>query len=275
MNRTLEIKLHLRYEGGEAEQHRLNLYDASRSIKGLSQVLHIICTSLIKDGEVRQKYTPIKNVHFYLESAKKGSFLEMVSIVLDSDVIKTVGISVFSTAFWDMLKYTVKIGTGINAQPETPTVKKIIQKNPDFIDEMISALEKPLGELQRPIETNSNITMNIERPRVGIVAKLNKDTLDYVLRDPDYNYETEIIGNVTRFNAVTLNGGRFYSDSEARIIPFTLGDNLTKLEQVLLTESLHRFNDDIACKVSIDAQVVKDRIGRIKRYIIEKVERQF
>jgi len=198
MNRTLEIKLNLRYEGGEADQHRLNLYDASRSIKGLSQVLHIICTSLIKDGEVRQKYTPIKNVNFYLESAKKGSFLETISVVLDNDAIKTIGASVFSIAFWDMVKYTIKVGTGKDALPETPTVKKIIQKNPDFIDEITTAMEKPLEELQRPIETNSKVTMNIERPRVGIVAKLDKDTLDYVLRDRIGRVKRYIIEKVER-----------------------------------------------------------------------------
>lgn len=276
MNKTLEIKLNLRYVGGDANTHKLDLYDASRSIKGLSQILHIVCFSLINDGEVRQRYTPLKNVDFYLEAARKGSFLETISIVLDNDAVKRIGLSVFSVAFWEMIRLTIRAGVGeTDFDPKTPAVKKIIKNSPDFIDEITQALETPLVELQRPIESNNQVEITIERPRKGVVASLNSETLAYVMNDPDPEFEEEIIGNVTRFNAVTLNGGRFYSDEEGKIVSFTLGEHLTKKETVLLTDSLHRFNDDIPCKVAIDAYVIKNKKGKIKRYKIEKVEPRY
>ena len=275
MNKYIEIKLNLRYEGGDAEAHKLDLYDASRSIKGLSQVLHIVSTSLIKSGEVRQRYTPLKGVGFYFEAARKGSFLETISILVENEAVQTIGLSVFSAAFWDMIKYTLKNTVGKKHEPETKVVKDILKDNPNFAKDIANALETPLIELQRPIESDSAVEISIERPRIGRVIQFDVDTLDLLLKDPEPVYEEDITGNVTRFNALSLKGGRFYSNDEKRTISFTFSEDLDNIQRGILTKSLDRYNDGLPSEISLNAFVYRDKSGKVKRYKIEEVERKY
>lgn len=275
MKKYIEIKLNLRYEGGDADSHKLDLYDASESIKGLSKALHIICNSLIKDGDVKQRYTPIKGMDFYLESARKGSFLETISIIVENETVKSIGLSVFSIAFWDMVKYTLSNTVGKQYIPETNAVKKIIKGDPSFKDKIGIALETPLIELQRPIESDSSVGISIERPRIGKIIDFDFNTLDYVLKDPDPIYETQLLGNVTRFNALSRKGGRFYSKNEKRTISFTFDENLDNAHRGILTTSLDRYTNGLPSEISINALVYRDKIGKIKRYKIEQVERKY
>lgn len=275
MNSETTVKINLRFEGGTADEHKLDLYDAGKSIKGFSKALHIICTSLLNDGEIRYKYTETKGIKFYLVSARQGSFLETVSIVLDNDIVKNIGLTVIGTAIHDMIKYTLKGSVGQTFKPETRIVNEIANENPDFLEEISQALETPMREIQTPIRSNKNVVIKIEKPRGELIAKLDNETLDYVLNDPSPQFETNIIGNVTRFNALTLNGGRFYSDIENRIVSFTYEKGLDSIQKGLLSTSLDRYTNGLSCKIAIDAYVVKNKLGKVKKYKVEKVERRY
>lgn len=275
MNSETTLKINIRFEGGTANEHKLDLYDAGKSLKGFSKALHIICTSLITKGEIRLKFTETKGLKFYLVSARQGSFLETVSIVLDNDIIKNVGLSVIGASVLDMLKYTLKGSVGQTYKPTTRIVNEIVKDNGDFLEEISQALETPMREIQTPIKTNKNVIIKIEKPKGELVAKLDKSTLDYVLNDPNPQLETNIIGNVTRFNALTLNGGRFYSDTEKRIISFTYKKDLDNIQKGILSTSLDRYTNGLSCKIAIDAYVVRNKLGKVKKYNIEKVERRY
>ncbi|OOG62651.1 hypothetical protein [Flavobacterium sp. A45] len=269
----VEVKFTIRYTGGTADESILDLYDAASSMQGLAKALAITTHALATKGEIRSKGDSIPNVKFYLHPPKQGSFIELVTIVFEDPVAKVIGTSVVVAAFWDMIDFTWRQATGRQKDPEEKIARKIVEENELFPQEMSRVLEIPLQQLHRPILHDRNIEIEIKRPRVGTVLKFSSATLDYVMSQNDPELVENINGNVTKYNI--LSGyGRFYDDNAQRTIPFNISPTLEMEEQEILTWSLHHSTaDNQNGKIIIDAQVVKDRLGNIKRYIIQHAEK--
>ncbi|WP_291274575.1 hypothetical protein [Flavobacterium sp.] len=265
----VEVKFTIRYTGGTADESILDLYDAASSMQGLAKALAITTHALTSKGEIRSKGDSIPNVKFYLHPPKQGSFIELVTIVFEDPVARVIGTSVVVAAFWDMVDFTWRQATGRQKNPEERIARKIVEDNDLFPQEISRVLEIPLQQLHRPILHDRNIEIEIKRPRVGTVLKFNADTLDYVMSQNDPQLVENINGNVTKYNI--LSGyGRFYDDNVQRTIPFHISPTLTTQQKETLTWSLHHSTaDNQNGKIIIDAQVVRDRLGNIKRYIIE------
>ncbi len=275
MRKYSELKLILRYRGGDADDHKLDLYDASKSMKGLSQILHIVSNALITEGEIKQRYTSTKGVDFYFESARKGSLVETISIIIDNEILKDLALTSITIPFWEMMKYTLKKSVGKKHVPQSRTVRRILKNNPQFDKKIAQALQIPLVEFHRPVTSDSSVEISIERLRGEKIAEFDVETLDYVSKDPDPIYETDIIGNVTRFNVLSLKGGRIYSVDEKRTITFVINENLDSIQRGILSTSLDRYTNGLPSSISIDAYVHRDKTGKIKRYQIEKVQPRY
>ena len=265
---TSEIKFSIRYTGGDAEHHKLDLYDAAASIHGLAKALAITTHALISEGEVRRKGDSIPNAKFYLHPPQKGSFVELVSVFFEEPAVQVVGTSVIGAAFWDMINFTWRHATGTTPEAQERIPKKIIEENETFIQEISDALELPLQQLHRPILHDPNVKIEINRPRVGTIVEFNQDTLNYVYSSQENALTTNILGNITKYNIIS-GYGRFYDNNLNRTIPFHLDNRMTTQQKGILTRSLHFAGQRGLGKILIDAKVIKDRTGSVKRYIIE------
>ncbi|KQS41758.1 hypothetical protein [Pedobacter sp. Leaf194] len=268
-----EIKFIIRYTGGTADDRRLDLYDASRSMAGLAKALSITVHALLNDGEVKRKGDSTHGVNFLLHPSRQGSFIEFVSIIFEDDVIKGIGASILSAAFWDFIKYTWREATGREGELEEPSTRRIVNRNPSYEDEISRSLENPLQELHRPIANDNDIKIEITRPRVGVVVEFNRATLDYVMSEEDPVIESDVFGNVTKYN--NLSGiGRFYDNVREKTVSFH-SSQLDDEQKRTLTWSLHNSNgNNAAGKILIDVQVIKTHAGHIKRYTITDARRQ-
>ncbi|GET23371.1 hypothetical protein [Prolixibacter denitrificans] len=266
-----EIKFSIKYTGGKADEHKLDLYDAGASIHGLAKALAISTHALITEGEVRSKGDSIPNVKFYLHPPQKGSFVELVSVFFENTAVQVVGASVITAAFWDMIAYTWKSAVGKEYQPKERIPKEISTKNELFTQEIANVLERPLQQLHRPILHNHDVKIEIRRPRIGKIIEFDNDTLNYVYSKNEVGIQENISGNVTKYNI--LSGyGRFYDDEEGRTIPFNLSNDLSVRMKELLTWSLHNTVRDNNGKILLDAEVISDNLDNIKRYIIVGVK---
>jgi len=270
---SVEVRFIIRYTGGTADESVLDLYDAATSMHGLAKALAITTHALTSIGEIRSKGDSIPNVKFHLHPPKQGSFIELVTIVFEDPVAKAIGASVVTAAFWDMIDFTWRQATGRAKEPQERIPKKIVEQNDLFAQEISRVLETPLQQLHRPILHDRNIEIEIKRPRIGTILKFNSQTLDYVISQNDPVLAQNINGNVTKYNI--LSGfGRFYDDNSQRTIAFHISADLTTQEKEILTWSLHHSTvDNTNGKIIIDSQVIKDRLGNIKRYIIENARR--
>ncbi|KAF9659243.1 hypothetical protein HBA12_03075 [Tenacibaculum mesophilum] len=270
---SVDIKFTIRYTGGVADKSILDLYDAATSMKGLSKALAITSNALVTKGQVRRRADSIPNIKFYLHPPKKGSFIELITIVFENTAAQTIGTSVLTAVFWDFINFTWRKATGREIEAQEYQTKKILRDNEHFEEEIISALEIPLQQLHRPIQEDKNIVIEIKRPRSGVVLSLNRDTNNYVNSQSDPVELTGVIGNVTKYN--NLSGiGRFYDDNLSKTVSFHSSGSLTEEEVNHLSWSLHSSNQVIgAGKIRVTLDQIKSSSGQLKRYIIKKVER--
>lgn len=267
---SLELKLVVKYDGGEANHHKLDLYSAAKSMRGLARALAISTHAMLSEGEVRHRVgsnSKIPNVEFYILPGQKGSFIEIISIIFDNEIVQSVGSSVIGAAFWDMIGYTWKQTSGLEYEPSQRRNKKIIEAKEDFIDEIIDALEIPLQDFHAPILRNSEIKIEIKKPRGEVVLELNVDTLNHVFTIAEGGIKENISGNVTKYNIIS-GYGRFFDEELNKTIPFNLAKEMTTTQKGILTTSLHYAGQRATGKILIDAKAILNKLGGIKRYTI-------
>ena len=101
-----EVKIDIRYSGGSADDHKIDLYDAGASITGIARAIAITTHALVSGGEVRTNAGSVPNVKTYLHPSKKGSLIESISIIFEDPAVAALGVSTISASLWAMIKYT-------------------------------------------------------------------------------------------------------------------------------------------------------------------------
>lgn len=265
---TKEVEFKVSYNGGNASQGRLELYDAGRSLMGLSRAIHITTHAFLNEGFVRTRGDRVHGAEIYLSAPRKGSFLETVAVVFDEESERKVGKSVITDAFYDFVQWTWQAATGKKTDgPQTAYVRKMAERQEPILGDMATGLETGLREIHRPLDREKEMTISFVRPRIGEILRLDQDSLSYVTPEVDDNITTDIIGNVTKYN---LNSGigRLFDDAEERTISFDIVASLSAYEKQLLTRSMHDRNSGKEGKIAIDVKRVLTARGLLKRYTI-------
>ncbi|GGX32886.1 hypothetical protein GCM10007242_44860 [Pigmentiphaga litoralis] len=271
MATTLEFKIS--YNGGLAEDGKLNIYDAAESLRGLSRALAITTHAFINKEDVRTRADRVHGAEIYLHGPQRGSFTEIVSVALENPVASTIGLSVVSSAFYDFMKWTWSAALGqAPHQPATHYVRSYTDRQEPFLGEISSGLEPALHDLHRPIHRDRPMTISVLRPRVGEILRLDDASMAYVTVTPAPELVVDLLGNVTKYNR--LSGfGRLFSDDEQRTVPFSLDPRLTGRERARLTWSMHQPSRGFDGKLLLDVQRFFTARGDLKRYVITKVRR--
>lgn len=262
-----ELKFIIRFEGGEAENHRLNLYYAAKSMHGLARALAISTHALVSNGEIRHRVDTIPDVEFYMYPGQKGSFIEVVSVIFSDPAVQSIGTSVLGAAFWDMINFSWRHATGTTPETSHTRNKKIIREKDEFANEISDALEKPMQDLHSLIQEDHRIKIQIKKPKGEVIIELNVDTYNFVSTQDEGTIQKDIYGNVTKINIIS-GYGRFYDVNREKTIPFHLSKQMTTAKKGILTTSLHDAGQTAEGKIHIDARVILNRLGQVKRLII-------
>ncbi|MFV8834747.1 hypothetical protein ACNSTU_07240 [Aquisalimonas sp. APHAB1-3] len=267
------VQMKISYHYGDAGEGRLDLYDASVSLQGLARALAITTHALANEGEIRKQGDRARGVDIYVSPSRRGSFVEVVTIVFSNQVAQTIGASVLAAATWDLLKWSWSKTVDKEYRPSTPTVRRLEERKEPFIGEIEDALEVPLERFHRPIKKNEDVQISVKRPRGEEVLRLDQDTLASVSLQYDDNISRDIKANVTRYNI--LSGfGRFYVDGRGATVSFKLADDVPALQKELLTWSMDQANRGNEGKIRFDATTVMSAKGDIKRYIVHEIRRE-
>lgn len=268
MPTKLEIKISYHY--GTAADSRLDLYDAGVSIQGLARALAISTHAFLNDGEIRKRANAATGAEIYISPSRRGSFEEIITIILDHQVAATIGLSVASNALWDLVKWTWSKAVELEYEPRTPRVRKLSERKEPFIGEIEEALEAPLEQFHRPVKQNREVVIAVSRNRTHDRIKLDSQTLDAVSLRYDDELIHNIIGNVTRYNI--LSGfGRMYVDELEKTVSFMLTDSVTSNQKEFLTWSMDQANRGNGGKVGFDATKVMSAKGAIKRFVVNEI----
>ncbi|KZK86333.1 hypothetical protein PsAD46_02719 [Pseudovibrio sp. Ad46] len=275
------FSIKVRYEGGDADEHRLDLYDGTTSIQGIAQSMQI-ATHAFVNGKLITKAPAIKGAKLYLKPSRQGSFLADLAVHITANPETTLavgGIFAAYTAspFYDFLKLLFRKANGLlDVEPETPAVRRALEKHEPFFDEVAEVMEGSLQRTHRPIGEGID-QISIERPRSNLIT-LDENTKDWVNTRETSPKDDNMSGNVTRYNAVTRNG-RMYVDHLNRIIPFRLGEDFPLAVLGNLTWSLHGSNSgmggtqELPKKLTFAAVNVLSASEKVKRVILSDCAR--
>jgi hypothetical protein len=264
--------LKLRYDGKRANNSELDLYDGATSIQGFAQALQI-ATHAYLNSEIVTRATAMRGAKMYMRPASKGSFLvEIVTIIEAYPAASGVATAIGAPVFYDFVKLVFRKATGlVVGQPDTNYMKKEIEKDEPFFDELAETLEGSLQRAHRPIGEDVD-SVSIERPRSPLVT-FNQKTKDWVNTREEAPRTESMTGNVTRFNSVTRNG-RVFVKELGRIVPFKPDGDFPGSSLGLLTWSLHGSNLDIQKKLEREVRPVKSSSGDTKRLLLSDCKRK-
>jgi len=263
------LKFKLSYQNGTADQHHLDMYDASISYLGFVKALNITIGAILNE-KVKVKGNYHSGIKIYLETSKKGSFEQLITVILANPeaTASSVILGISSSALWDGIKY-VWGGLLNQIQPKPP--QKIMDRIEPILGELQQAIETPLQEAHRPIANDNLINVEITCGRKPGNINFNKSTLRTISEKTSDKLE-ERHGNITKYSNISY-VGRYYDEKLEKTVPFD-SDALSKSEQALLTWSLHESNIDVTQgKLKITAIPIKSATGKLRRYIFVSVQK--
>jgi hypothetical protein len=268
---TAEISFHIRIDGGDADEGRVNLYDAGHTITGLARCVNLVAHAFANEEDVRTKSDNPTDVKSYLHASKKGCFEERVDVEFGSRVIKKMGKTVIPRNFWDYLLWSWSASVGKSYEPTTSYVRKLDNSELPFADEIADALQSPMNEFHRVIATSPESTISLSRLRDEDAITFDLESLQYLkatrLTPPTYAY-----GNVTKYNILSGNG-RYFDDQRRSVLSFHLVDNDKKPnDQAIAVRSMeHRVRGDEG-KVRFRGRHLLTERGTIKRFLVDAIE---
>ncbi len=264
---TKELSLVLRIEGGTADEGLLDVYDAADTISGIARAINILTHSFANDEKLRKQGQSAHGARAFIHSSKKGCFEEQIDIHFDGKVVNKIGSSVIKNAFWDYLNWTWSYALGEEREPSTSYVKNVATKKELFVDEIANILESPLQDIHKSITRDKDITIYINRPRIGDILTLNSDTLDYVTTREEQTETEYVTGNITRTSVIS-HFGRLFSDEENRVLSFEFANPDDRRAKDLALKSMREYNQGRDGKFHLKVSKILNARGAVKRYIV-------
>lgn len=282
----------LKYDGGLADEHALDFYDASRALVGFERTLALV-THLVVNGEIITQAPALKNAQIIVRAPEDGSWKTRAWILI-SGAMATAAVGKDSpvgyavTSLFDYVMYsTMGFHVDYDKTFQQQRAEHLAQKGitESKVSSLIEKTEASVADIHRPIIASRTARAasvhgrnNSSDPLIQLGPDMTAITYEYLMQTIRSDDDFTFTGKVSSYNINTYKG-RIYIEEEARTVPFELVDTAKTPKQIsLITRSL-RLNaddrkDDLA-KVEIDAYRVESRNGRLKALHITAVREFF
>jgi hypothetical protein len=205
---SMSVDLNIRFMGGEADDHRLDLYDGTHSLFGFARTL-LQSTHFLLNGNVTFQAPAARGVRLFLRPAERGSFSQVIQLVVENPEAAAFGV-VSGAALWDFTKVMLSRTTGKSTSGSNQTVRSLQNNCEPDLDALSEAITSPLKHAHRFIDEGNvkkSISLEMEQESVLLTSK----SRDYLfLRTTGARYE-KIVGSVSSYNINTKYGRIFDS----------------------------------------------------------------
>jgi hypothetical protein len=285
------IAFTLKYVGGDAEEHQIDLYDVSQALIGFQRSL-ALTTHLVLNGEIITQAPSLKGARILTRPPEAGSW-GVVAIVLAGAVYKVTTApkdtplghiirSIYDYVVSESLGFHVDYDKSLGqlyeehkaAQIDTPIVRQ------HQIDSLIEKCTTAITEIHRPIfktesATEAHIQSTMGQEQTRIAVPLDYSTFEYIHEVFISGQPDVIKGRVTSCNSNTFKG-RIYVAAEGRPIAFELAEqcHLNGIAELIVaslngsaTKDYKNEWSTVYCKAFRNTS----RSGHLKRYTIIEV----
>lgn len=257
--------------GGEADKHRIRLIDAGDMYAGLHRAMSYVALSYIH-GELVERASFESEVQIYQKQTTDNCLIHDIIVEIAKSSAAVLGaaitINVASNLITDLFKTCVKSAAGISESDSKST--RVPERVEPFFDELVSKAEPHIRAIHAPIHQEETIELVVGG---SDPITLDIETKDYVSTSTPSRRSKIYTGNVSRLNLITGNG-RFFCNELKRVVPFAQpADFKGSVGSRRLSWSLREKDRGHPAELRITVNEVKTRSGRIKRFIVRKVQK--
>ncbi len=268
----INLKYKIKFDGGDADQHRLEAYPAAQSLEGLTWALGLTLHFGVT-GDVRGRGNLSRSAKIFISPPRRGSVLNELNILVQENpfLVATVGAYAVGTVtpyINGLIKYTFNQALGEGGEFPTGAKRLLRKLNGDDLDKLVTRIEPPLTRAHAVIgKTADTITFKSKRTDI---AELNHDTKAYLDAKLTDAFET-IDTNVTSFNVLTGNG-RLYDHETEGTAAFSLSSSPREGTKSTIIASMEQFASGRKGTIRVVVQRVETVEHRLKKFVVASAE---
>lgn len=278
------IKFTFSFDGNEAEQHRLDLYDVSKALEGFHRTL-ALTTHLIINNEVITQAPSLKNATIYSLPPEEGSW--KITVIVCTTLF-SLGTAPKDTPLGHLIysayDYVISESLGVHIDYnktlgkiyEESKAEKLPKIREHQLDSIIEKCSNSIKEMHRPIyktntATKAEISAKVHNETEILSTSLDYETYMYIKTENINSKEVLVHGYISSYNINTFTG-RIYTTEVNRAVPFELSYYLKNERKIIklivnsLRESALKVKERKKLKCLV--QKVESVKGKLKKYII-------
>lgn len=253
-----QIQFRFSFDGNDADNHILDLYDVSQALLGFQRSL-ALTTHLVLNGQIITQTPFLKGAKIYALPPETGSWQLKALIVLGATGLYNLGTaqsnSPLGHIMYSLYDYVVSESLGVHvdynkslgklyeeAQEKKLKLKPVTQSQ---ADSLIEKCETAIREMHRPIymsqtAESADITCNVDHSERPLHTTLTLETYDFIHETRQSEAPESIFGRISSYNINTFKG-RIYVPQFGRPISFELAPKArTKKAINIITSSPHQ-----------------------------------
>lgn len=281
------IKFDFKFEGLDADEHRIDFYDVNQALIGFQRSL-ALTTHLVLNNKIITQAPALKGARIYALPPEPGSWKTTAVIAAFAAGAYQLGTAPHDTPMghlvFSMYDYVISESLGFHVdydkslgqlyEAERKKGVELPQLQQTRADSLIEKCSKAVTEMHRPIFMNqtaasASIAGTIKQRHLPLSTSLSFETYQYLHETFVEPNEIDIIGRVSSYNANSFKG-RIYVPEEGRPISFELVPSARSRPKLILitsslrTSAIERRSDNGFIRCRVVRQLSKS--GHLKRY---------
>lgn len=287
------LKFTLSFEGNDAEEHRLDFYDAAQAMLGFQRSL-ALTTHLVLNGEIITQAPSLKNAQIFAKPPSEGSWEVIATVGFIGSAIYKLGTAPKSTPIGHLVysayDYMIKgaLGSHVDYDKTLGQQYEELKKHEgnelpiigeSQLDSLIEKCEPAIKEIHRPIiksktATSGQINASIGKKSEIIDAVFDEESYSYIVQTDQTTEIETFSGRISSYNINTFKGRIFLPDLK-RPVSFILAEpartaaNVDKITRSLRMNARDRFKKgEDNGERTVQALRNVSRTGRLKSIYI-------
>jgi len=268
----IRINYKVKFDGGDADQHRLEAYPAAQTLEGLTWALALTLHFGVT-GDVRGRGNLSRSARIYISPPRRGSVLNDLNIIVQNNpfLVATAGAYAVTTVtpyVNGLIKYVFNQALGEGGEFPTGAKRILRRLNGDDLDKLVTRIEPPLTRAHSVIgKTADTICLKSKKTDLAILNTQTKAYLEAKLTDAFETIDT----NVTSFNVLTGNG-RLFDPETGGTAAFSLSSSPHEGTKSTMIASMDQFASGRCGTIRIIVQRVETVEHRLRKFVVSLAE---
>lgn len=256
---------------GESKYRELDFYIGSKALEGTAEAISL-ATNTILNNDVATKVPSIDGIMSSFMLSFEGSFGQAFMLKIVGDEQRARFEAIGESSFFQLLKYYLSKPMKQEFKFTTKKAMILCEELKDHESSLMKRIYGPLLKMHKPIEGQGySVTLRKSGKRL---LKYNSETLENLISENTDAGRVVIDASITRFNRLT-GTGRLILEEDSESVSFEPSfpwKSFPKDQKKKLSKNLDDNNEsDDFSKVKMEASVIRNYLGEIKRYSIHRV----